>query len=130
MHIPQRLRSAAPWYWLAAVWFTLLFILSSREHVGPVFGFPHQDKVLHATYYTAGSLCLFFATWYRQRGASLFLASLAGILFCASVGAFDEWHQTFTPGRSGNDPWDWLADLTGGLLGAWIGRLLCRQQRA
>jgi VanZ family protein len=25
------------------------------------------------------------------------------VLFCAIVGALDEWHQTFTPGRSGGD---------------------------
>ncbi len=129
MKIPRLLRSSTPWYSLAVAWFVLLYVLSSRSHVGPVFGFPHQDKVLHAIYYTAGSLCLFFAMWYRRRGATLFLASLAGVLFCAAVGAFDEWHQSFTPGRSGNDLWDWLADVTGGFLGAWIGRLLCYKQR-
>ena len=130
MKIPQQLRSPTPWYWLAAAWFTLLYYLSSRSHDGPIFSFPQQDKVLHATYYSAGSLCLFFATWYRRRGATLFLASLAGVLFCAAVGAFDEYHQTFTPGRSGNDPWDWLADVTGGFIGAWMGRWMCRRQRA
>ena len=30
------------------------------------------------------------------------------------------WHQSFTPGRMGNDPGDWLADFTGGLLGGWL----------
>jgi VanZ family protein len=36
------------------------------------------------------------------------------------VGGLDEWHQTFTPGRSGGDVWDWLADMTGGFIGAFI----------
>ena len=128
MKIPERLQTSKPWIALAVAWFALLFYLSSRSHPDTGISFPQSDKVLHATYYTAGALCAFFAMWYRQRGASLFLASLAAVLFCAAVGAFDEYHQTFTPGRSGNDPWDWLADVTGGFLGGWLGRALLRRQ--
>jgi VanZ family protein len=129
MKIPERLQSSTLWVILAIIWFGILFYFSSRSHVDTGISFSNQDKVLHATYYTAGSLCIFFAMWYRQRGASLFLASLAAVLFCAAVGAFDEYHQTFTPGRSGNDPWDWLADITGGFLGGWIGRMVLRRQK-
>jgi VanZ family protein len=46
--------------------------------------------------------------------------AIPGLLFTAIIGALDEFHQTFTPGRSGNEPWDWLADVTGGVLAAWI----------
>ena len=46
---------------------------------------------------------------------------LATVLLLAVVGALDEWHQTFTPGRSGNDPLDWLADVLGAFAGATAG---------
>ena len=36
----------------------------------------------------------------------------------AIIGALDEYHQTFTPGRSGNDPWDLLADTVGAAAGS------------
>jgi VanZ family protein len=44
----------------------------------------------------------------------------AAILGMALIGFLDEWHQLSTPGRSGGDPWDWLADLLGGAVGAFI----------
>jgi VanZ family protein len=34
----------------------------------------------------------------------------------AVVGLFDEAHQLMTPGRSGMDAGDWLADVLGGTL--------------
>jgi VanZ family protein len=41
------------------------------------------------------------------------------ILAIALIGGLDEYHQTFTPGRSGNDPYDWLADVLGAAAGAF-----------
>ena len=36
------------------------------------------------------------------------------------IGRLDEYHQTFTPGRSGNDYGDWLADTLGAAAGAFF----------
>ena len=36
------------------------------------------------------------------------------------IGRLDEYHQSFTPGRSGNDNGDWLADILGAATGSWI----------
>jgi VanZ family protein len=36
------------------------------------------------------------------------------------IGAVDEFHQLQTPGRSGGDGLDWLADSAGGFLGAVV----------
>ena len=36
------------------------------------------------------------------------------------LGWLDEYHQSFTPGRSGKDILDWLADLTGATAGAFV----------
>ena len=36
------------------------------------------------------------------------------------IGRLDEYHQSFTPGRTGNDNGDWLADILGSIGGAWV----------
>ena len=46
------------------------------------------------------------------------------ILVFAILGALDEYHQTFTPGRSGNDPFDWLADVLGASTGIFLANQL------
>lgn len=129
MRLPGR---PAFWFTLVAAWFGVLFWLSSQSPPQPPAPqIPHLDKVLHAGYFALGGL--FFASGLRLRTPSPATAPhlVATVLFCAAVGAFDEWHQTFTPGRSGNDPWDWLADAGGGLLGGiagcWLPRLLARR---
>jgi hypothetical protein len=38
------------------------------------------------------------------------------------LGGFDEWRQCFTPGRSGANIADWLADFLGGIAGAYVFR--------
>jgi VanZ family protein len=111
-----------PWLWAMAVtvWAVLLWRLSSRPIGVPVPSIPHWDKAAHLLYFTCGSFCfcrllhLLRPAWSRR---TLVLATVA---FATSVGALDEFHQSFVPGRSGNDPWDWLADTLGGLTGALI----------
>jgi VanZ family protein len=47
---------------------------------------------------------------------------IAAIALIAAFGAFDEAVQTWTPGRTGGDLRDWIADLlgaTGGALLSW-----------
>ncbi len=41
------------------------------------------------------------------------------IIFCSFYGVFDEWHQSFVPGRN-SDVFDWLADTMGGVFAAGI----------
>ncbi len=82
---------------------------------------PHIDKVLHFGYFMGGAFI--FATWILLRNSReecLRRRILFPLLLFAVIGALDEWHQTFTPGRSGNDPFDWLADVLGALTGIII----------
>lgn len=85
---------------------------------------PHLDKVMHFGYFFGGGIL--FTTWIllakgpESKTAVRFLLPLAVF---AIIGALDEYHQTFTPGRSGNDPFDWLADI----LGASAGILLANR---
>lgn len=81
---------------------------------------PHLDKVVHFTYFFIGGVLLttsVLVAWpfWKERGIGLFIAVL---LICSLIGRLDEYHQGFTPGRSGNDMGDWLADSLGGAAGA------------
>jgi VanZ family protein len=77
------------------------------------------DKLEHAIFFSAGGMCFLLSLRLAGRARGMAIAILASVLFCAAVGGFDEWHQTHTPGRSGGDVWDWVADMCGGFLGAF-----------
>jgi len=109
----------AAFFWAGfALWITILWTLSAgpqlvEEKPG---GLP-VDKLLHFLYFFGGGVCLFFACLhtFAWRVRSLVFAVVAAM---ALIGAADEWHQTYTPGRSGGDPGDWAADFAGGLVAA------------
>lgn len=116
------------WWCAVLVWAVVLWNLSANPTLPSGPSFPLKDKVLHCAWFGGGAACFLLALFGRAAvvPASRRLLS-GGFLFTAIIGALDEYHQTFTPGRSGNDPWDWLADVTGGLLAAWlVGRVLGR----
>ena len=119
------LRRPGLWFTAVAIWFVALFLLSNQSHLQPPGPeFENRDKVYHAGYFTLGALCLF--VWLRLHWPerSMMKTALLVILFAAFVGAFDEFHQSFIPNRSGNDLGDWLADSLGGILGSLFGMVL------
>lgn len=121
------LRRPAVWFTAVTVWFVTLFLLSHQSHLHPPGPqFDNQDKVYHAGYFTLGTLCLFVGLQLGRPERSLMRTALLVILFAAFVGAFDEFHQSFIPNRSGNDWGDWLADSAGGVFGSLAGMLLLR----
>jgi VanZ family protein len=121
-------RKPLVWWFAVIIWAVVLWNLSANATLPSGPSFPLKDKVLHCSYFGLGAACFLLALFGKGRtqpGKRHLL--LGGFLFTGIIGALDEFHQTFTPGRSGNDPWDWLADVTGGLLAAWIiGRVLER----
>jgi VanZ family protein len=105
---------------LFGVWLVTLWILSSLPgqdiHLPP---FPEADKVVHFGYFFIGG---FLLAWllrraFRWRAGKQLCGALCAI---ALIGALDEFHQLYTPGRSGGDPADWTADCAGGVLGALV----------
>lgn len=102
-------------YWLPPIaWAAGIFLLSclpSKQHE-PLF--EGVDKVFHFALFGMLSVLLFFAFFYGQRRPPL-KAALLALLITAAYGAFDEFHQSFTPTRS-VDVFDWVADAAGGML--------------
>lgn len=114
--------------WLGVIiWFAVLFTLSSRSTLPPGPQIPYQDKVMHFLYFSGGAFCFALARLNtRSPAAPAWVWWLHGTAFGGLIGILDEYHQTFTPGRSGNDPWDWLADVTGAGFGAFLAYVLLR----
>ena len=102
-------------YWLPPIaWMILLFVLSSLSFGSHTPGIPNEDKIFHAGLFGMLSILLFFALSY-ERGLPMMKAALLAALITAAYGAFDEFHQSFTPGRM-PEIYDWLADVAGGAL--------------
>jgi VanZ family protein len=109
------------WIGVWVTWFAVLWYLSSvtpEIKDGPKI--PHLDKVAHFCYFMAGGFC--FANFlYLNKSFNWSWKRIVIITFLvgATVGAIDEYHQTKTEGRTGNDPADWVADISGSLAGAF-----------
>jgi VanZ family protein len=110
------------WAFGYVVWVCVLFVASSFHGIpGP--NIPHLDKVEHAGFFAAGHLVLGLAfsarisqpTTRRWLRIAVVLVIVAGL-----VGVLDEFHQSFTPGRNGNDIGDVVADITGGIIAACL----------
>jgi len=109
------------YFFLLLLWVGLTFLLTSIPHLEVPEGIPFWDKGAHVAFYgVTGFLC---ALWRRESGRPVKRAVLYAVLFVLSVGAVDEIHQHWIPGRSA-DLLDWAADTLGGAIGAWCALLL------
>jgi VanZ family protein len=111
-----------PLFWRLAVlvWGSVLYWLSAQPSTALPGGFPGIDKVEHTTYFTLGGMSFLLGLRLAGLAQGRTTAIVLTVLFCSLVGVLDEWHQLHVPGRSGGDVWDWLADMTGGFIGAFI----------
>ena len=101
---------------MLAVWVALTLFLTSIPN--PEFGptFPEADKIAHFGFYGVGGFL--FALWRREAGAGAAATVIWTAIFAALLGAVDEVHQQWIPGRS-MDLLDWVADLAGGTAGGF-----------
>lgn len=101
---------------MLAGWVALTLTLTSIPN--PDFGptFPGADKIAHFGFY--GVMGFLFVLWRREIGTGAAAAVVWAALFAALLGAVDEFHQQWIPGRS-MDLLDWAADFAGGTAGGF-----------
>jgi len=92
-------------------------VLSAMPGNDPLLNaFEFNDKVKHfIAYFVLGiSLCFWIPSpkWL----AKPVIYGIIVFFICAAFGVFDEFHQSFVPGRSGNDLGDLAANIIGGLV--------------
>ena len=96
----------------------VVFTLTLTSIPNPEFGllFPGSDKIAHFGFYgVAGFL---FVLWRRANGTGAASAVIWASIFAALLGAVDEFHQQWIPGRS-MELLDWVADFAGGTAGGF-----------
>ncbi len=95
-----------------------LFVLSTLPGHDPFLNsaFFLSDKIEHIiAYFVLGmSVCMWIPSqkWFKKP----FAWGVLVILICTFFGVSDEYHQSFVPGRSGNDFGDLAADFIGSFL--------------
>jgi VanZ family protein len=110
------------------------FYLSSLSVLPSVAPVVISDKLIHLVCFTALSLA--WSLWFGGTHKTTPIKNMLILIVCVSLyGAFDEFHQSFTPGREVSF-FDWLADTAGGAIGAAMYEFYCcvqgkvRQKRA
>lgn len=94
-----------------------VFRTSAIPGTGMTWLVPPYDKLMHAGVYAC--LGVFFCFWFKNPrwNAKPFLYAFLAVILCVAFGALDEFHQSFTPGRSVSLG-DVCADFVGGLIGS------------
>ena len=117
LNTPRWLRPAS-WFAVAA-WALGIVALSSLSgpDIGKINVFDVWDKAAHFAAFAVGAVLLALAlrwntAWSWPRIVCVSIAAIS--LF----GGTDEWHQLYTPKRSGADVGDWIADTLGAIAGA------------
>jgi len=117
------------WGALWLIWALALWFLSAGNPATEGPNIPHLDKVLHFTYFgIGGSLWTGYFLLSHHKLTPLKITLLSWCMG-ACIGALDEYHQSFTPGRNGNDLFDWCADHLGALCGALLSIWIFRSAR-
>lgn len=99
------------------VYWILLFILTTipPDKIPQVFSY--QDKIEHFIAYLILSFLLMLSLHFQKKNEMVSRKSfLFTIIFLIAYATIDEVHQIYIPGRY-CDITDWLADVTGGIIG-------------
>ncbi len=107
-------------FWLPVLaYVTIIFALSTQQNLQPPVNFLNVDKVLHAGEYLVLGLLLVRAMRASLRVRRPLFAAMIAIGIVVTVGAADEFLQSFIPGRQ-SDVLDLLADVLGGAIAQFV----------
>lgn len=93
----------------------------------PEQAFLMWDKLSHGFAYAVGGALAATALRLSWPAVSAGRVVVAAVALIAAFGVLDETVQLFTPGRSGGDLRDWIADVVGATAGALLSRVFVRR---
>jgi VanZ family protein len=121
--MPRRLLATALWLALLVWAGGILWLSSLSPEKLPSAAFLTWDKLNHFVAFAVGGwLAASALRTSRPDGRTLVMVATA-IILVAAFGAFDETVQLLTPGRTGADFYDWIADFLGAVAGAILSLL-------
>jgi VanZ family protein len=113
-------------FWLPVLlYLTAIFTLSAQPNLTPPLHFPNADKLMHAGEYLVLGALLVRALRATLRVSRPLFAAMIAVACVVLVGAGDENFQRLIPGRM-CDIYDFLADVTGGIIGQFVYRLFVK----
>lgn len=118
--MPRIAVSAALWIALLCWAGGILWLSSLTPQELPEAAFVVSDKINHFIAFTVGGWLAASALRVSRPQARAGGRILLAVLLIAVFGALDELSQLLTPGRSGGDPYDWIADFLGAVAGALL----------
>lgn len=115
-------RTLARLLWVALFcWACIILFLSSlTPQELPEAAFLFWDKVNHFVAFAAGGWLAASALRVSRPQTRATTVLILAVALIAAFGVLDETLQTLTPGRSGGDVDDWLADVLGASAGALL----------
>ena len=99
---------------------TILWLSSLTPQQLPGAAFLFWDKFNHFSAFVLGGWLAASTLRVSRPLNGTVLTIVLAVLLVAAFGGLDESLQSFTPGRTGGDIYDWLADLLGAVTGALL----------
>ncbi|MDH7511635.1 MAG: VanZ family protein [Clostridiales bacterium] len=101
----------------AAIYYSLIFFLSSKDYDVPIDIHP-VDKAVHFIEFAILAFLLSLG-FFRASALSIRMKIIFSFLVTIGLGALDEFHQYFVPGRE-VELFDLLADALGAAAGVFV----------
>lgn len=132
--MPRRTLASILWLALLAWACGILWLSSLTPERLPDAAFLVSDKINHFIAFMIGGWLAANAFQVTRPRATIASRIILAVIVVAAFGALDETVQAFTPGRTGRDLHDWIADFLGAVAGALLilapqARLARRAQR-
>lgn len=109
---------------------TILWLSSLTPRELPDGAFLMWDKLNHVLAFAVGGWLTATALRVSRPAMPVARALVTAVVLIAAFGVLDETVQTLTPGRTGGDLRDWIADVVGAVIGALLSlsthRRICR----
>ena len=133
--MPRLILASLLWFAVLGWCAGILWLSSLSPENLPRAAFLTWDKLNHFAAFAVGGWLVASALRISRPSLPVVWPSLLAIALVATFAAFDELLQLYTPGRTGADFYDWIADFLGAIAGtlfslfthAFLARLVPRR---